>query len=474
MNVDLSLLWTWRRTVGRLPYLLVGATLFPMKFAIDWVIARHLFSQPWSPWYYLVWPNDRALGIFQLTETDRTFALTMIAVSLPFIWTGVVMTLHRLRSSGLPLALVALFFVPLINFLMFFILCLLPTKPELVEESGGIENPVQPRPPLRDSSYETPNFVRDRMWVSGLLALLITVPVAVLAVFVGAEVLQSYGFSLFVGGPFTVGMVSVLIFGFSYPKPFGSCVLVAFATAAVVALALLVVALEGAVCLIMAVPIATPLVLLGAVVGYAIQSRPWLNDQIAGIALLLIVLLPALMAAEAATEPEPSMRAVVTDVVVNAEPEVVWPLVIAFPPLAEPNDWFFKTGVAYPVRAEIKGEGVGAIRHCVFSTGDFVEPIEVWDAPKLLQFRVTEQPDPMREWSPYHIHPPHLDRYLVSHKGQFRLIRQADGCTRLEGTTWYTNRMWPEAYWSAWSDLIIHRIHGRVLNHIQTLAERGN
>jgi hypothetical protein len=45
------------------------------------------------------------------------------------------------------------------------------------------------------------------------------------------------------------------------------------------------------------------------------------------------------------------------------------------------------------------------------------------------------------------------------------------GRTRLVGTTWYSNRMWPAAYWNAWSDYIIHRIHGRVLTHIQKLAE---
>jgi len=31
-----------------------------------------------------------------------------------------------------------------------------------------------------------------------------------------------------------------------------------------------------------------------------------------------------------------------------------------------------------PIRAEIFGSGPGAIRHCTFSTGPFVEPIEVW------------------------------------------------------------------------------------------------
>ena len=77
----------------------------------------------------------------------------------------------------------------------------------------------------------------------------------------------------------------------------------------------------------------------------------------------------------------------------------------------------------------------------------------------------------MREWSPYSIHPPHLDHYLVCREGQFLLEALPDGRTRLVGTTWYSNRMWPAAYWNLWSDTIIHRIHLRVLKHIQQLAE---
>jgi len=68
-----------------------------------------------------------------------------------------------------------------------------------------------------------------------------------------------------------------------------------------------------------------------------------------------------------------------------------------------------RAGVAYPIRAQMLGSGVGAERHCVFSTGAFVEPIEVWDEPRLLKFSVTSNPAPMEEWTPYsHIDPPHL------------------------------------------------------------------
>jgi hypothetical protein len=69
------------------------------------------------------------------------------------------------------------------------------------------------------------------------------------------------------------------------------------------------------------------------------------------------------------------------------------------------------------------------------------------------------------------IHPAHLDHYLQSRQGEFLLEGWADGRTRLVGTTWYSNRMWPAAYWNLWSDYIIHRIHGRVLTHIKKLAE---
>ncbi len=78
----------------------------------------------------------------------------------------------------------------------------------------------------------------------------------------------------------------------------------------------------------------------------------------------------------------------------------------------------------------------------------------------------------MHELSPYEIHPPHLDNFLVSKKGQFVLERLPDGRTRLEGTTWYTNRMWPEAYWGFLADRIISSIHLRVLKHVQSLAEQ--
>jgi hypothetical protein len=465
MHFQTSLLWSWHRTIDRLPYLLSGVLLFFVKFAIDWIIATQVFGQSWSPLNYLIWPNDRVLRVFELGDPERWFSLTMLLVSLPFIWVGIILTFHRLRATGLPLSLIVLFFLPLVNLLLFLTLILLPTQ----EVLSAVAVPRTRRSePLR-KAHRT--IVHQSYWRSGLTALAVSVPCAVLGVIFGAQVLQSYGFGLFVGAPFALGMISVLLFGFSRPQPLGACLIVAVSALALAGLAILLVALEGAICLIMAAPIALVLTLLGAFVGYAIQARRWLNDSIATLTSAVLITLPALMAAESVNEPEPTLRAVHTEVIIDAPPAQVWPCVIAFPPLLEPTDWFFQTGIAYPQRAEIEGTGVGAVRNCIFSTGSFIEPIEVWDPPTLLRFRVSAQPEPMRELSPHHIHPAHLDGYLRSHRGQFFLEALPDGRTRLIGTTWYSNRMWPSGYWDLWSDYIIHRIHGRVLEHIQKLAE---
>ena len=182
--------------------------------------------------------------------------------------------------------------------------------------------------------------------------------------------------------------------------------------------------------------------------------------------------MPGLILLEYSLGETPPLYAVKTSVVINANLETVWSHVVSFSELPPPTEAMFKTGIAYPIRAEIRGQGVGAVRHCVFSTGEFVEPITVWDEPHLLRFDVTAQPSSMEELSLYSdLRPPHLENYLISRRGQFQLTSLPDGATLLEGTTWYQNRFWPAPYWHLWSDYIIHRIHQRVLLHIKSLAE---
>jgi hypothetical protein len=216
----------------------------------------------------------------------------------------------------------------------------------------------------------------------------------------------------------------------------------------------------------MALPLALPLGAIGGLVAYnALHSRA------ASRSLPILLLLPPASIGYD-THVRPPVYEVRSSIVIAATPEQVWKHVISFSDLPEPREWYFRTGIAYPERARIVGSGPGAVRYCEFSTGPFVEPIEVWKEPRLLRFRVTENPAPMNEWSPYaHVAPRHLHGYLVSRQGQFLLTALPGNRTLLEGTTWYQHGLWPAEYWRWWSDAIIHRIHLRVLRHIRTLAE---
>jgi hypothetical protein len=235
---------------------------------------------------------------------------------------------------------------------------------------------------------------------------------------------------------------------------------------------LILVMIEGLICILMAGPFALGLAALGGMLGFTIQAAYWLNKGITVMMSIVLLFSPAVQGVERLAKPQAETYEVRTASEVNAPPEKVWNQVVAFAEIPPPKELLFRAGIAYPIRAQISGRGVGAVRHCVFSTGPFVEPIEVWDEPRLLQFGVTANPAPLNELSPYgNIQPPHLHGYFVSEKGQFLLTALPGGRTRLEGTTWYQHTMWPAAYWHLWSDYIIHRIHLRVLEHIREAVE---
>jgi len=277
-----------------------------------------------------------------------------------------------------------------------------------------------------------------------------------------------YGFGLFCATPFAGGFGSVWWFTRAEMHTSRECTQVALASVLAMGAALLALRVEGLICLLMASPLALLLAWIGGKCAYMFRRRVQWNVAIG----LCLILSPGVTLAEFTARPEPPTFEVRSSVDIAAPPETVWRNVVEFSELPAEREWLFHTGVAYPLKATIRGHGPGAIRECVFSTGAFVEPIEIWDAPRLLRFTVTQNPSPMQELSPWPgLHPPHLDGYLVSKRGQFKLTPTPSGGTHFEGTTWYRRHLWPAAYWSLRSDYIIHRIHPRVLDHIQRASE---
>ena len=459
--------FTWRGRIGRARYLATGLILVALKHNIDRLLAS-LYGYTWGIFNYWIFQKPEALrnsyrpqqsvNIFELTPDDARFYLVLVLSALPFIWIGTVLTLRRLRDAELPLWLVVFFFVPFVNVMFFIILAAIPSRQS------------------RDSESKIPahigRFIPESKFGSAVVGILITTFLAVVETVFSANGLANYGWGLFVGIPFFLGLNSSLICGFHRPRSLLTCLTAATISTLLVGLALFSIAVEGIICLVMALPLGLVIALIGGFIGFVIQDRPHYATDTLRVVSVGVLLLPGLILLEHVIGPTPPVYEVKTSIVIKSDPKTVWTHVVSFSQLPPPTEAMFKTGLAYPIRAEMHGQGVGAERHCVFSTGAFVEPITVWDEPRLLAFGVRSQPPAMRELSIYsNVHPPHLENYFIAQRGQFELKPLPDGTTLLEGTTWYQNRYWPASYWHVWSDYIMDGIHNRVLLHIKSQAE---
>jgi uncharacterized membrane protein YhaH (DUF805 family) len=456
-------LWRWDGKVTRKTYVLVGLIGFAIKHNVDRLVAarflRSVGSAGLFSYFFNYWaPLGTAARLTHLSVAEARFLTTMLLVSVPFIWVGVAMTVRRLRDAGQPVWLVVLFFAPFVNLLFFAALCALPPheKPATQE--------VTPWPRVRRLDGIIPRSAAG----SAVLSIVLTTAIGLVFVLAGTKIIGSYGWSLFVALPFCLGLFAVLLYSYHGPRSMGACLQVALLPVGILGLALVAIAVEGIICVLMAAPLALTLAALGGALGYHMQARYWRLSGTPATLSLVLLAVPAVFGVERAVAPEAATFMVRTAIEVKAPREQVWQRVVAFAEIPPPKELVFRAGIAYPIRAEISGHGTGAVRRCVFSTGSFVEPIEVWNEPRLLKFGVTSNPAPLNELSPYgHIDAPHLHGYFVSRGGQFLLTPLPGGGTRLEGTTWYRHTMWPAAYWRLWSDYIIHKIHLRVLNHIR-------
>ena len=453
--------WQWEGRIGRATYATVGVAAFAAKFFIDRVVVTRIFHRPWSLLNY--WrPFGEISGVHALTFENRLFAGVMLFIAAPFIWLGLAMTVKRLRDAGEPTWVAALFFAPVANLLFFLVLILKPSA----KEAGRAEGAPWPGPRFLDS------WVPETRAGSALVSIAVTAVIGLAFTLLGTQVVATYGWGLFVGLPFCLGLFAVLMHSYREPRSYSECVLMAVLPVFLLGAILLLVAVEGAICILMAAPIALAMALLGGSLGFVIQAAHWGRRNAPAILSMAVLLTPGFYGVEHFTRPQAGVFEVKSTIEIGAPPAKVWRKVVAFTEIPPPQEMLFRAGIAYPIRAEITGHGAGAVRHCVFSTGPFIEPIVVWDEPRLLRFSVTANPAPLSELTPYgHIEPKHLHGYFESHQGQFLLTELPGGHTRVEGTTWYSHSMWPETYWHCWSDYVIHRIHMRVLEHIRAEAE---
>ena len=344
MRELIHLLFGLKRSVSRRAYVVAGFTLMVAKYAIDAGAISIATGAVWTP-------MDDLNPLFSARQSKWAgappwFVFAMALWTLPFLWIGVSMSVRRSLDAGLSGWLGLIFFVPLFNYVLMLALCILPRRQGLAR-ARWLDSEVEQRQ------------------VSVLFSVLAGVFLVLGMVVFSVYMKRSYGPVLFLGAPFVLGVLTAVIHNFSGAKTYRSTIQVAIVSVTAAGGALMLFALEGAVCIGMAFSLALPLTVGGATLGWALvqAGRPSVMDL-----SLTLAALPALVFVEPYVASVGSFE-VVTRIEVEAPPEAVWPHVIQFAELPEPEEWLFRTGIAYPVRARIEGTGVGAVRTCEFSTG---------------------------------------------------------------------------------------------------------
>lgn len=158
---------------------------------------------------------------------------------------------------------------------------------------------------------------------------------------------------------------------------------------------------------------------------------------------------------------------------VNAPPEMVWNAVVRMDTIDEPLALPFRLGVAYPLRGEVLGEGVGATRRGEFSTGIAIERVTDWIRGQRLAFVVENDVPAMQEISPYReVHAPHAVGYFRTTLTSFELAQRPDGGTEIIERTFHQLKLDPAYYWLPMARWIVRENNARVLVHIRHQAEQ--
>jgi hypothetical protein len=441
--------------IGRLPFALWSLGIFFSQHVVT-LVAFSANGRPpplsWPPddWSFYVTPLRALVRLGQVSD----FVLILVLAYLLIVaYALAALSFRRAAAADISEWIAAAAVAPVVQVPVILYLCAAPPRVS-VDDSPGADAGVEPA----------------GRWSAAAQGLIAGLGLTLVSVAAGALVFGTYGYGMFVASPFVIGATTAYFGNRSQDIGVGPTMMLVAGAAALGAIALVVVALEGIVCLILASPIGFGVACVGGALGRAIalHTRRTPRETLSGLALL-----PLVFAVEHVMSATTSFDTTET-AVVHASAERVWQSIVNMDALDEPPALPFRLGVAYPLRGEIIGDGVGAIRLGEFSTGIAIERITEWIPNRKLAFEVVSDVPGMRELSPYeHVHAPHVVGYFLTKETSFELTSLADGRTEIIERTLHELKLDPIFYWLPLARWVVHANNARVLAHIGRQAERG-
>jgi len=417
------------------------------------VLSQHVVVAVSYAWFHApLWP-DANFWLLPLRRLAELPGLPPWVAALGFVfclavsWMLAALSFRRADRAGYAYLLAALAIVPGLQIGAILLLTILPGRRDELDA---------PRPVGLNTAHV----------LQGTLA---GISIIVLAVLISAVTFGSYGWGLFVMTPFLVGFTTAYLANRDVALPRGQTTLLVLAASGLGALALIMCALEGLVCVLLASPLGALVAGIGAAFGKGLAEI----GHRRGKPLLCLALLPGLFALEAAIPPAiPISHSQSIDI--GAPPTTVWDALTSDAPLGPPPWPVAKAGFAYPISGRLVSEGVGAERIGVFSTGIARERVTEWMPGRRLSFALLSQPPMMEEMSPYRrVHAPHVSGYFITTRTSFTLTPLPDGRTRLTIADSHLLRLEPALYWEPMARWAIAQNVERVLRSIKGRSEHA-
>lgn len=429
MKLRISDLWNWRDPINRGPYLAWGLLLTLAKYLLDRQALHYFSNWAWHPWSY--WLPGDVLGVLSKAPERQRAAQVLLAIALPFVYVGVALTYRRLRSVGWSPGLIVLFFVPVVNLILFAVLSCVPEAraPEPVDVSEA-RRAYQAKERRRDL---VSSLVPRSKLGSALAAIVLTGLIAVGIMFLFVEVFQRYAWGIFLGVPFALGLFSTMIYCLHEPRRIGACLAVGYLAVLVAEGVLFAISWEGAVCLLMATPLTFSISSIGSLVGHQIVKARASDPKYRRLMGVVVALLPLLLGAEAVQTPDVHVVTVRDEVALDASPEAVWNQIHTIDHIEASRPFLVWLGLPEPIRCELERPELGARRVCYFRQGTIEERVAEWDPPRRVRLEIVHSTLPGRHW--------------LGFRDAVYEVRTEGGRTVLGRTTSYTSTLEPRLYW---------------------------
>jgi uncharacterized membrane protein YhaH (DUF805 family) len=442
--------------IGRLPYALWSLGIYFSQHLALLAVSRTPGRPLEADWGFYLMPLR---SLVALERRSSLLLIAALAYLLIAAWALAALAFRRAADADIGGGVAVLAIAPIFQLPLILILCLAPPRR------------AQDHSPAPDAGTRDPERVPRHEWAAAAQGVVAGMALTLIAVAMGALVFGVYGFGMFVVSPFVIGAATGYLANRRTDLGGSRTALLVMSATALGGIALVLAALEGIVCIVLASPLGLGVALVGGLFGRAVALS---TRRSPAQTLPAFALLPLIFALESALPATTSFDTEQT-IVVHAPAEAVWKAIVQMQPLDAPPALPFRLGVAYPLGGEITGEGIGAMRRGDFSTGTALERVTEWVPNRKLAFAVLTDIPAMHEMSPYrHVHAPHLVGYFRTTSTSFELARRSDGATEIVERTSHALKLDPVLYWLPLARWVVSQNNARVLDHIRRQAEHSS